>query len=207
MSIEKATETEEKYFKAFPGLKKYFEKTKKETLERGFILTDEITKRRSYYDGWEIFADLKSHLEHLPETKDNSYYFNGLSKGFWTFYTLHKKAETDFFLESLKADVGKFFRIKGKFERDALNYPIQSIAASMTKLALIILYNHICENKLWGIVKIVNVIHDEIVIECPKHLAEKYKKVLIDCMILAGTKFCKIIPIEADAQVGLSWEH
>ena len=206
--LEKAIETEEKYFKAFPGLKKYFDKTKKETLERGYILVDNITGRRSYFSNWHIFTDLKDKLEnYVDEEERNGKFFQGLSKEFWSFYTFHKKSTSPLFLQSLKADVGKYFRIKGKLERDALNYPVQGVAASMTKLAMIYMFEYICDNDLWDTVKLVNAVHDEICVECPKEIAEQIRKELLTCMERAGRVFCKTIPVTADAEISFKWEH
>lgn len=39
----------ETYFKAFPGLRNYFDKVKKETLDNGFILIDPITNRKNWF--------------------------------------------------------------------------------------------------------------------------------------------------------------
>jgi len=38
------------YFKAFPGLKKYFKKVQKESLSRGYILIDNITGRKNWFE-------------------------------------------------------------------------------------------------------------------------------------------------------------
>jgi len=46
----KGEEVYNSYFEAFPGLLDYFTKTQRDTLRRGYIIIDEVTKRKSYFD-------------------------------------------------------------------------------------------------------------------------------------------------------------
>jgi DNA polymerase I-like protein with 3'-5' exonuclease and polymerase domains len=84
---------------------------------------------------------------------------------------------------------------------------IQGEAANITKLASIYFYNYIIENQLWGIVKIIHVVHDEVLIEYPKELKESIEPVLKDCLERAGKVFCKRIPLTATPATGKHWIH
>ena len=65
----------------------------------------------------------------------------------------------------------------------------------------------ILDKEWWLKVKIVNLVHDEILVECPKEIAEEVKDILLDCMSKAGVPFCKTLPLGADALIGDHWVH
>ena len=84
---------------------------------------------------------------------------------------------------------------------------IQGTAADMTKLACILFYNELVKRNLLFKVLLINVVHDEILIESPEEMAEEMKDLLVTCMEKAGDVFCKIIKITADASLGDYWIH
>lgn len=73
------------------------------------------------------------------------------------------------------------------------------------KEAITNFFNYIVDNNLFGIVKIVALVHDEANIEYPKDL--DMDKVLKKCMESAANKYCKSLPIPAEAAVGDHWIH
>ena len=97
--------------------------------------------------------------------------------------------------------------MKGAMERMALNYPIQGTAGDQTKLAGVYLYEQIKANGHLGLIKIVNFIHDEILIETPDSLAEDYAVYLREAMERAALVFCKTVELKADPAISKSWEH
>lgn len=133
--------------------------------------------------------------------------FRCLSSKFWTLWRLKWKESEDSEAIHVKRKFREANSMLNKFERRALNYPCQGTGADMTKLALIKLYQWIKNNNYLNIVKIVNSVHDEIVLECPKNISEEVGKVLIECMEGAGNYFCKTIPIKADYEIGDKWIH
>tara|TARA_R110001606_G_scaffold398966_3_gene579751 strand:- start:304 stop:2313 length:2010 start_codon:yes stop_codon:yes gene_type:complete len=54
----------EDYFKAFPGMNAYFEGVKKAAIRTGFILIDDITKRKYYYPDWKWLKQAERNGEH-----------------------------------------------------------------------------------------------------------------------------------------------
>ena len=50
ITSEEGDEVYNAYFKAFPDLHKYFEKVKSETKQRGYVLINNVTGRKSYFD-------------------------------------------------------------------------------------------------------------------------------------------------------------
>lgn len=141
------------YFKAFPGLASYFTKVKKASLNKGFILIDDVTGRKRWF---------------TPPTN--------------------------------KKEIGGV-------ERASLNSPIQGQAGSITKYAAILFHNWILDNKLEAFVFISNIVHDEINVECHINYLSTVPKALEDCMRKAGSKWCKTIPLEAQAVVSDFWGH
>jgi DNA polymerase-1 len=91
--------------------------------------------------------------------------------------------------------------------KNALNSPIQGTSGSMTKLAAVYFYNWIKQNNYLNKVWIVNLIHDEILVECNKELAEKVKIALETCMLKAADMWCKEVKMKADAEISEKWEH
>ena len=68
------------------------------------------------------------------------------------------------------------------------------------------LFKWILEHNLFNKVKICALVHDEIVCEYPKEL-EEFPKVLTEAMQQAAAKYCKSVPIPAEAEVGTCWIH
>lgn len=79
--------------------------------------------------------------------------------------------------------------------------------AEMMKIASILFFNYLIENDLLFKVLMVNLIHDEILIESPKELAEECSIKLKECMEKAGTFFCDIIPVKATPVITPYWTH
>lgn len=84
---------------------------------------------------------------------------------------------------------------------------IQSEASDVTKLSLILVFKEILRQGLFGIVKIVNMIHDENILETPDELAYEWAKILEEKMEEAGSHTCKIVKLKATAVVSNFWGH
>jgi len=84
---------------------------------------------------------------------------------------------------------------------------IQGTSAEITKISAILMFKWIKEQKLQKIVLFVNEVHDENILECPPDIAEKVAKKLEDCMMDAGTIYCKRVKLKADATITDHWEH
>ena len=84
---------------------------------------------------------------------------------------------------------------------------IQGTSADITKYACILFFKEILKRDWWMKVKIVNLVHDEILIECPLDMVEEVKQVLLTSMEDAGKPFCPLVPLKADAVYGDHWVH
>ena len=182
----------EAYFDAFPGLKEHFKKAKAKAINNGFILFNSLTKRKCYIDSFEDFKALQS------KTKE---------KGFWIKYNKEKSASSTLYREELGPLVRKVFSWKGNIERNALNYPIQGTSADITKMAGVFLFRYLLDHDLLFKVFMPNVVHDEILLDCPEEMADEIGLVLKVCMEEAADKFCKTIKLTADPVITSYWTH
>lgn len=153
ISIKQGDFVYDAYFKAFPNLRKYFNRIQQEALFRGYILIDPITGRKNWF--------------RTPKTEKE----------------------------------------KNKIKRNALNYPIQGEAGSITKYASILFRRWILDNQLEDKVFITNIVHDEINVESIEKHAQLAADNLERCMAEAANVWCKIIPLKATAIITNYWNH
>lgn len=83
------------------------------------------------------------------------------------------------------------------------NLPFQGAGASVTKLALCRIRRRINEGNLDA--KLVNVIHDEVVVETNKSCAEEMAKIVENEMVAAFNKFAPSVPMDVDASIEDHW--
>lgn len=143
-------------------------------INNGYIVIDNITKRRTWFNKYEEFKELQQLI----------------------------KVNRD------KQLFSKYSKIRGELERFAQNYRIQGTGGSMTKLAAIYFYDELeKQNISLNDVFIVNLVHDEIDLECKEELSTDISKIIEKCMINAGKVFCKTIPLKAEPFISDKWEH
>ena len=190
LSVEQGQHIYDSYFKAFPGLKSYFDEAKKFGVENGYVLISPITGKKSYVDYYDEFSKLK----------------NEMNKDFWDRYKQMKNSDTPTARE-MKEKVSQFFRKRGDIERMSLNYPIQGESAEITKLACVYFWSkYLVPNNLLFKVLIVNIIHDEILVETPEEISQQTAAQLEKAMVDAGAKFCKRVPLKADPCIAPYWK-
>ena len=89
----------------------------------------------------------------------------------------------------------------GAAQRYAKNMPIQGTSADILKRALRLLHDHIRETSA----RLVNIVHDEIVVECDVSEADGTAAKLSSAMMRAGEQFVKRVPIKAEVHVADEW--
>jgi len=191
--MEEGNKVYEAYFKAFPGLAKYFSTEKSRALKLGYIQFNEISGRKCFIPFFDDFLKLHNEI------------YN--TEGFWEDYKHEKSQNSTLFITHFKPKVREYFMKKGDIERMSLNYPIQGSSADITKLAGIFFFRYLRENDLLFKVLLPNVVHDEWIVECPEELAETIAPVLKDCMEKAGDVFCKTVKLKADPMITKQWQH
>jgi DNA polymerase-1 len=175
--LEEAENLIKSFYKGFPTLKTMFNKNKKFALKHGCIRTNQITNRVRWIPEWEEYQ----------QYKDKS------------FHTMSQEER------STKA------KLKGRVERKGMNTPVQGTAGDMTKLALVLLRRKLMAEgiipAITAPIKIVNVVHDEIVVEADKDLADLAAKLLKDSMEEAGKVFVKSVEMTTEAKILPYWDH
>jgi DNA polymerase I-like protein with 3'-5' exonuclease and polymerase domains len=113
--------------------------------------------------------------------------------------------------------VTKFFvdhKDKGSIaqaERNGKNTPIQGGAGEILKISLRLIWDEIWELEKSGKVRfdsvwLVNIIHDEVILECDEQDAEMLAELLKTCMIKAGELFLKRVPCKVDPSITDEWK-
>jgi DNA polymerase-1 len=81
------------------------------------------------------------------------------------------------------------------------NIPIQGTSADITKRAMTML-----DESILGMdARMVNTIHDELVVECETSIAEDVRERVETAMVNAGREYIKSIPVVVETAVGPSW--
>lgn len=189
--LEEGNEVEEAYYTAFPGVKGYFQKVIEETMQNGYILFNDFTNRKSFIDFFDEFKELEKKF----------------TKEYWDKYKEEKKKDSSKFHSELLPEVREFFRLRGVIERKSKNYPVQGSAGDCTKLATYLLFNKLRQNELLNTVKIVNIVHDELLVEAPEEMGENIANLTKECMEEAGNYFCKRVPLKAEPALAKYWKH
>jgi DNA polymerase I-like protein with 3'-5' exonuclease and polymerase domains len=86
-------------------------------------------------------------------------------------------------------------------QRLGKNTPIQGTGSDILKRAMRLVYEGLKPHDA----RIVNSIHDELVVEVIEHEAEEVARVVRQQMIAAGQDFVKTVPIEVDVTVSDAW--
>lgn len=191
-SEEEAEEFIQAYFDGFPGLKDHFERTREIGVKRCWIELDPYTKQK-------YFFPYKEEMEEL-------------SKKAWSFYPENYKDLSQAERQVVKAKVNaehpeiksmwsRYFYLKGKMERRSLNYAIQGNAATMSKIAAILIYN-----EFKGKRAIINLVHDEIIAKTDSE-DQEFVTVVSECMRKAGKYTCSKVAMGADAELATYWKH
>jgi DNA polymerase-1 len=162
------------------------------------VIEDKTPKKKEYFQKCQRYTEQHGYI-----ITENVFY----SRTYFDGYPELQKLKAIPWEQKTKADRRRYYQLKGSMERFSQNNRIQGTAALMTKLAHIYFNNELDVRGYRGIVYVVNLIHDEIIAECPVELAEEIKILLQESMEKAGRVFCKTIPIKADPLITMEWKH
>lgn len=190
VSLELGNAVYDAYFKAFPKLKDYFSKCEESALKNGYILFNSVSGRKSYIDFFSRFQEMGEKL----------------NSRFWNRYREEREKDSAEF-KKMKLQVSKYYKWKSMISKRSLNYPIQGTSADITKEACSLFFSKLRKLNLLGLVKIVNIVHDEIVIECPLDVEELMAHILKECMEKAGERYCKTVKLTAEPVITNHWTH
>ena len=85
--------------------------------------------------------------------------------------------------------------------RNGKNMPIQGQSADILKIALHLLHEKIKDTSA----KLVNIVHDEVVVEADAAEAENIAKIVEDAMCAAGEVYIKKVPVKVDVHISDEW--
>ena len=86
-------------------------------------------------------------------------------------------------------------------QRYAKNMPIQGTSADILKRALRLLHEDIRPTSA----KLVNIVHDEIVVECDAAESDQIGSILEGSMTRAGAQYVSRVPIKVDVHASDEW--
>ncbi len=89
----------------------------------------------------------------------------------------------------------------GAAQRYAKNMPIQGTSADILKRALRLLHDDIAGTSA----KLVNIVHDEIIVECDTDESPQVTQKLESAMLRAGAEYVKRVPVKVDIHTGEEW--
>jgi DNA polymerase I len=173
--LKKAQELIDTFFKGYPALEPYFKTVQELAFKNGYHLIDKVTKRRVYLKDYDKFKNIENFIQR--------------SLLYHKYYKIPSKVWS------------MYYSMKGGYERDACNYLIQGTGGSMTKLASVI-FNKQIEAKKWQErVSIINMVHDEINVECDAVISKTVAKLLSKSMQESGKVFIKKLPMPTSGQI------
>jgi DNA polymerase-1 len=85
--------------------------------------------------------------------------------------------------------------------RNGMNMPIQGTSADILKRALRLLHDSLNGTSA----KLVNIVHDEIIVETDAAEAEMIAEKLEKAMCAAGEEFISKVPVKVDVQIADEW--
>lgn len=83
-----------------------------------------------------------------------------------------------------------------------MNFPMQSGNASIMKVALYMIRQHLKGKAA----KIICTIHDEILVEAHKDIAQEVYDIVRNDMITAAQRFIKNVPVDVEGHISMQWE-
>ncbi len=200
------------FYKGFPGVEK-FTKDSQNMLKKVGYVTDAFGRRRHIPDAmlpeYEItpvkvnynfnpLLDVPEHIDYTTEALISNYK-DKLSKAKW-------KKDKDLIIKQAEKD-GLSIKNNGGFInralRQCLNARIQGTAASMTKLAMIMIHNDKELNDLGF--KLLVTVHDEVFGIAPTENSARCGERLCEVMVDAAKVKCSSVPWKCDPYVTKRW--
>lgn len=174
--FEEAQGIIDSYYRAYEKIKPYFDAKFQVAMKDGYFTIDPFTMRKSYSS-----ADFK--LVQKYDAVIRRYGRNGLSS----------------------EESSIYYKTISKLKRDNQNYGIQGLAATMTKIALILVYFSLRDNNLFEHIQISLQVHDEILLHAKEEYSEQAKILLETAMINAGKYIMQSVTTFADANICDNW--
>ena len=212
--VKEATQLIKDFFDNYPQAYAWIEKTKQDVRENGYV--EDLWGRRRRLPDINLpeytFKKLSTKSTMFTPLLNGDKFDDSVDENTKNKYiALFKKCYTDearikveqqAYQEGIEArdNTG----LIAKAERQSVNARIQGGAASMTKLAMINLYNNSRLKELDFHILIP--VHDELICECPIEYVDECKKLLEDIMAEAGKPECNVV-MKCDADSFPAWYY
>ena len=215
-TVEEAQEIIDKFFKAFPKVQKWINESMQNAHTYGYV-EDIAGRRRRLPDiqlpKYEIkFVDKNQQLngsfnpfigctDRIDDVSNKllSKYRAKLDK--IRYAKEYENIKTEALKDGLEIHSNTGFIAQA--ERQAVNSRVQGGAASLTKMALIDIYQDEKLRNLGGY--LINAVHDEILIEAPEDVAEEAANRLVELMIMSAKKYVPNVPMACDPYIVSCW--
>lgn len=209
---EEAQEIIDKFFKSFPSVKIWIDKTMENARKYGYV-EDIVGRRRRLPDillPQFTVTDLSIKSVNNPILGSKGLYSNKVNPKVDKYLKELKEAkglqQVNKIKESAKLDnieVKNNGGLISQAERQAVNSRVQGGAATLTKLALIKIYN---DKRLRDIgANLINTVHDEILMEVPKEYVEEGQQYLAEDMINSAKDVVNTVPMKVDTYCVKNW--
>lgn len=103
-----------------------------------------------------------------------------------------------------RSALGRIRYVNPSHRNALINTPVQATGADLQKIALGRLYNELAMPK-YNEFKLVNAVHDSILLEVPDKRTREASKLLQGVMEQAGNEILRVIPCLTDVKVGKDW--
>ena len=188
---DKAKSIVENYEKGYQATMEYAKQGLEFVKTYGYIVINEKFGHRLYWWDFPKWEYIKNYGKcNFDITDDEDDEDEGLDYG-----------------ETNEESISIYNKKLSSYGRLARNSPPQGTSSIMTKIAMKNLFNWIVDNNYFGIVRIVNVTHDEINSEFPKSLKDTYPHLVQQIMGDAGKAICSKVDVPAEAEVDTCWRH
>lgn len=217
-TVPEAQKIVDDFFKGYPKVKQWIDKTQEDAKRLGYV-EDHWGRRRRLPDIMRPPVEVKySDKNRVVVPSDFNPLLGSTGK-----YTSSTRSDIDIYkdkalatksrkeMEKIKAEAlskGIEIHENGGFiaqaERQCVNARIQGGSATITKLAMLNVYNN-AELRALGF-KILICVHDELIGECPAENQERVAELLSKCMI-DSVRDSVSCPMKCDAEIEPSWYY
>ena len=178
ISLDEAQELINNFYKGFPQLKNYFDRNWNFGLKNGYILMNNVTKRRRWFQEYNDYLKYKKISKQRNVSPD--------------YFKRYKKLEGNIGRKSMNTPIQG---TAGDMTKWALVFIREQLLLDEVKP----LKN--------AEAKIVSVVHDECSIEAPEEKSEYYANIQKLCMKEAVNKFVSKVEIPVDQAILDYWDH
>lgn len=210
-SRDEAQDIINKFFKAFPKVQKWINESIQGAHENGYVediagrrrrLPDIMLPKYTIKDNNNSSGDFNPFFGCKNRTvisKSVEKYKEKLEK--IKYAKDYEKIQADALKENIEIHSNTGFIAQA--ERQAVNSRVQGGAATLTKCALLEIYK---DKRLRDInARLINTVHDEILLEVPEYYSKKCEELLTEDMVNSAKKLVNNVPMKTDTYNVWAW--